>query len=337
VFERHLDTTWRRTSYSRLTATAHDAPGVGSEPEHPQHDDEAMRTVPAGAEAPQVADMPSPMSDLPGGAGFGTLVHTVLETTDPAATDLLTELTVRCGEQLSRQPGQLEADVLAAALLPALQTPLGPLADNRRLADIAPADRLTELDFELPLAGGDEPRHETQITLAAVGRLLAAHLDPGDPLTGYPALLQTPDLGAQPLRGYLAGSIDAVLRVSNGRGPRYLVVDYKTNWLGDIGPTGPAPLTTTHYRPTALTRAMIAAHYPLQALLYSVALHRYLRWRHRGYQPHEHLGGVLYLFLRGMCGPDTPAVDGIPCGVFSWRPPAPLVEELSTLLDGNTR
>jgi exodeoxyribonuclease V beta subunit len=27
-------------------------------------------------------------------------------------------------------------------------------------------------------------------------------------------------------------------------------------------------------------------------------------------------------------------VDGVPCGVFSWHPPAPLVVELSALLDG---
>ena len=47
-----------------------------------------------------------------------------------------------------------------------------------------------------------------------------------------------------------------------------------------------------------------------------------------------HLAGVLYLFLRGMTGPDTPVVDGKPCGVFSWRPPAALVEELSDVLDG---
>ncbi len=47
-----------------------------------------------------------------------------------------------------------------------------------------------------------------------------------------------------------------------------------------------------------------------------------------------HLGGVLYLYLRGMCGPDTPWVDGEPCGVFSWRPPVALVEALSDLLDG---
>ncbi len=81
---------------------------------------------------------------------------------------------------------------------------------------------------------------------------------------------------------------------------------------------------------------MMAAHYPLQALLYSVALHRLLRWRQPGYQPAHHLGGVLYLFLRGMCGPDTPTVDDVPCGVFSWQPPAQLVEDLDLLLDGGT-
>jgi exodeoxyribonuclease V beta subunit len=45
---------------------------------------------------------------------------------------------------------------------------------------------------------------------------------------------------------------------------------------------------------------------------------------------------VLYLFLRGMCGPDTPVVDGHRAGVFSWAPPATLVTALSDLLDVGT-
>jgi exodeoxyribonuclease V beta subunit len=45
---------------------------------------------------------------------------------------------------------------------------------------------------------------------------------------------------------------------------------------------------------------------------------------------------VLYLFLRGMCGADTPVLDGRPCGVFSWHPPAALVHDLSLLLDGRS-
>ena len=50
---------------------------------------------------------------------------------------------------------------------------------------------------------------------------------------------------------------------------------------------------------------MVEHDYPLQALLYSVALHRYLRWRLPGYRPADHLGGVAYLFVRGMTGPDV--------------------------------
>ncbi|MPM65912.1 RecBCD enzyme subunit RecB [bioreactor metagenome] len=76
----------------------------------------------------------------------------------------------------------------------------------------------------------------------------------------------------------------------------------------------------------------MAAHYPLQALLYSVALHRFLGWRLPGYRPEEHLGGIRYLFLRGMAGPDTPRVEGVSYGVFAWRPPAGLVVEIADLI-----
>jgi exodeoxyribonuclease V beta subunit len=78
---------------------------------------------------------------------------------------------------------------------------------------------------------------------------------------------------------------------------------------------------------------MLHSDYPLQALLYVVVVHRYLRWRQAGYDPARHLGGVLYLYVRGMCGPETPADDGHPAGVFSWQPPAALVTALSDLLD----
>jgi exodeoxyribonuclease V beta subunit len=123
-----------------------------------------------------------------------------------------------------------------------------------------------------------------------------------------------------------------VLRVG-GPDPRYLVVDYKTNRLGGYD----EPLTLWHYRPEALERAMIEAHYPLQALLYAVALHRYLRWRQPGYDPDVHLGGVLYLFLRGMPGPGRLCADGSVPGVFGWRPPSGLVIEVSQLLAGGPR
>jgi exodeoxyribonuclease V beta subunit len=343
TFSRTLDLAWRRTSYSALTAAAHGGPpaGVVAEPEVREKDDEGQ-AVDEGADGPIVLDAvmtsgtavadpglatPSPMADLPVGTGFGTLVHAVFESADLTAPDLRAEL-LRCvHSELDRHPTPtVDPDALADALVPVARTPLGPLADDRCLADIAPRDRLAELDFELPLAGGDTPGAD--VRLGDLVPLLRRHLPAGDLLAGYPDRLAA--LAGQPLRGYLTGSIDAVLRLA---GPRFAVVDYKTNWLGPIGPDGPEPLVAAHYTPERLAAAMLDAHYPLQALLYAAALHRFLRWRLTDYDPRRHLGGVLYLFLRGMCGPGGPAVDGVPCGVFSWRPPAALVTGLSDLLD----
>lgn len=72
---------------------------------------------------------------------------------------------------------------------------------------------------------------------------------------------------------------------------------------------------------------MVRTHYPLQALLYCVALHRFLTGRLAAYDPAVHLGGVGYLFVRGMGGPQAPDA-----GVFRWHPPTGLVTELSDLL-----
>ena len=336
-FDRSFDLRWRRTSYSALTAAAHAAahPVVptGSEPEQPGHDDEpgaveepldAATGRPASAGDP-LTDLVLPMGSLPGGAGFGTLVHEVLEHADPDAPDLVAELRARAVTARKRSAVTVEPADLAAALLPVLETPLGPLAGDARLRDVPRRDRLTELGFELPLAGATGGPGELRLgDLAAV---LAEHLPADDPLAAYPALLAGPDLAGQPARGYLSGSLDLVLRV----GDRYLVADYKTNRLAPTEET----LTAWHYRPAALVPAMTAAHYPLQGLLYAVALHRFLRWRLPGYDPDRHLGGVLFLFVRGMVGKATPRVDGMPCGVFSWRPSGPLVEAASRVLAGD--
>ena len=117
---------------------------------------------------------------------------------------------------------------------------------------------------------------------------LREHLPPGDPLAAYAARLEDPALRSS-VRGFLTGSIDLVARISGRPAPRFVLADYKTNWLA-------APdeeLTLGHYTPAALASEMSRAHYGLQALLYTVALHRYLRWRQPGYDPDEHLAGVL--------------------------------------------
>jgi exodeoxyribonuclease V beta subunit len=331
IFDRDLDTAWRRTSYSGLIR-AEEEQGTAvseSEPEVEGTVDERDE-IEAGVAAKTGADLPSPMDGLPAGAEFGSLVHGVLEHADPEAGDLLAELTTQVAEQQRWWSVGAESTVIAEALLPLHHTPLGPLAGDLTLAGIGQRDRLRELDFEFPLAGGDRPA-AAKIPLAAMAEVLRRHLAPGDPMRAYADRLETPALGEQLLRGYLSGSIDVVLRIPDAdAGHRFVVVDYKTNRLGEIG----KPLTALDYRPEAMTAAMLHSHYPLQALLYSVVLHRYLRWRLPGYDPERHLGGILYLYLRGMCGPQTPVIGDQPCGVFSWRPPAAMLLELSDLLAG---
>ncbi|GAB3492758.1 exodeoxyribonuclease V subunit beta [Flexivirga lutea] len=346
-FTRVIDEDWRRTSYSALSRVLEQVSaveGVTTEVDVVVKDDERLpdaqhavrvteRTVECRGSAAEEIDRGqhalddplhrrSLMASLPVGATFGSLVHAVLETADPTVADLAVELTERVHEQLVRWPVDVDVRQLVDALVAVYDTPLGPLADGVTLRSVG-RNKLAELDFEVPLGASERPE---RVRLGQLGAILRRHLTAGDPLLPYADLLDTELLGGQVLRGYLTGSIDVVLRV----GERYLVADYKTNWLGPAD----EPLLLGAYGPEPLAAAMGHSDYPLQALLYAATLHRYLRWRLPDYDPERHLGGVLYLYLRGMAGSDSPVVEGNPTGVFSWRPPTALVLELSDLLDG---
>ncbi len=322
-WQRRIDQLWRRTSYSGLTQEVHARPPVALVAD-PVVDDEPPPDE--GPVAP-VHGPVSPMADLPGGAAFGSLVHHVLENLDWYCPDPADEPQLRArlddaaAAALLRYPlAGVTPATLADGLLPSLITPLGVLTGGRSLAELPVGDRLSELDFEFPLGTA-----ASTTTVADIAALLRAWLPADDPLAGYPGELDRPGLAGQVLRGFLTGSIDSVLRVHSEAGPRFLVVDYKTNRLSTAG-----PLTVDAYRPEAMAAEMIRAHYPLQAILYCVALHRFLAARLPGYDPAVHLGGVGYLFVRGMAGRDV--TDTEPTGVFSWFPPAGLVTELSDLL-----
>ncbi len=258
------------------------------------------------------------------GPAVGTLIHSALDLADFAADRLVPELALRLAEAGGRRGvALLNAPVgqVAAGLAAALSTPISGL-DGLTLAGVPRADRLDELTFELPLAGGDTPIPDAAVTLSDLAEVLDHFLPPGSPLADYPARLADP-LVAGVLRGYLTGSIDLALRVPGAGGrPRFAIIDYKTNWLAAPG----EQLRAGAYRPAVLAVEMQRTHYLLQGLLYSVALHRFLRWRVADYVPDRDLAGIHYLFLRGMTGdPGT--------GVFSFQPPAGLVPALSDRLD----
>jgi exodeoxyribonuclease V beta subunit len=319
AFERTLDQRWRRTSYTDITAGSYDAV-VASEAEEPVVSDEPVVAVGAPVISDHPAAVSCPLAEMGAGAEVGTVVHRVLAASAFDAADLGSELERQLGAAQGRRAVDLgDPEAVVGGLRAAIQTPLGPPLDGLRLSDVQRADRLDELEFELPLAGGDQP--DGWLTLSMISRVLRDHLIPDDPLAGYAERLGDPVL-RQNVRGYLTGSLDLVVRTGTPEAPRFAVLDYKTNWLGGAG----EELTVHHYRPDALAVEMYRHHYALQALLYTVALHRYLRWRVPGYSVERNLAGVLYLFLRGMVGDPSH-------GVFAWQPPASLVQALSDALD----
>lgn len=343
------DPSWRSWSFSAIAAAMHDevagpalpdeaAAGGTDEPSTPT--DEELPDPASVDETPGLstsAPVPVgardvPLADVVAGTTFGTMVHELLEVVDFTADDLGGCLR-ESAEVAARRAGLVvDADVLARGLVAAVETPLGPLFDGRALRTFGPSNRLAEMTFDMAVVvAGRVPLH---LEARQVAEAVLDHLPADDTLRPSFDDLRS-RLGPTPMSGWLTGSIDGVFRVtpasSAGVEPRFVVVDYKSNRLHTPGDTDPLAA----YHPDRLVAAMADHHYPLQAALYSVALHRFLVWRMGvGYHPDTHLGGVGYLFVRGMIGAATPTVDGVAHGVFSYRFPVSAVLALDRLLAG---
>lgn len=111
---------------------------------------------------------------------------------------------------------------------------------------------------------------------------------------------------------YLKGEIDLVFF----DGQQYHIADYKSNFLG---------VQPHHYAGAAIQQSMSHASYWLQAALYLVALHRYLKIQLENYDIERDLGGANYLYLRGM---NTEAAQGH----FFWKPSSEFILRLDAIL-----
>ena len=252
------------------------------------------------------ADDEVPVAALPAapkvfaGSRFGNAVHQALEHVDFAAWRDHAGETPPAGQAqalLDALLGQGYAEKLHEAgvreLTPLIARTLNaPLPEGVRLCQLPPQARRVELEFHLALRGAS-----TQALLA----LLQAH--------GLVA--ERRDFGPwTQLSGLLNGKIDLTYR----HGGRVYVIDYKSNDL-------PA------YDAEALAQAMAASEYDLQALLYTLAVHRWLRLRlGAAYDYERDFGGVRYLFCRGL-DPAEPAQ-----GLHAMRYSRELVEAVDDLL-----
>jgi len=113
-----------------------------------------------------------------------------------------------------------------------------------------------------------------------------------------------------PFHGFMKGFIDLIIVHDQ----KYYIIDWKSNYLG------PA---IDNYRKTVLNSVMKKHHYTLQYIVYTLALHNYLRLRIPQYQYEKHFGGVFYLFIRGI-----DAIRGNEYGVVYDKPDYDLINTL---------
>ncbi|MDX1755562.1 MAG: exodeoxyribonuclease V subunit beta [Marinobacter sp.] len=232
---------------------------------------------------PPVAEPAEGASDLHGfyrGAGAGTFLHNQLEwcaergfaavLAEPA------ELEERVYQQCLSRGWQAWTGALLRWLRGFLQTALA-------VPDAAPL-RLCELTQAMPEMEFWFASH--QVATLELDRLVRAYT-----LRDWPAqvLSVRPPATSVTFNGMLKGFIDLVFEHEG----RYYVADYKSNTLG---------VNDDAYSPEAMARAVAEKRYDLQYALYLLALHRLLASRIPDYDYDRHVGGAVYLFLRGSQG-----------------------------------
>lgn len=232
------------------------------------------------------------------GPRFGDAIHQLLELGPGAAH--YTQQSARIADALLAQAVQLPPEQSAAQL-----TAIATMLERTRASELGRGLSLATLPATAQRA---EFEFAFVLDQARWGRL--------------PALLQQHGMrdwwpladDGRTLRGLMKGYVDLVFEWEG----RFHVLDYKTNWLGD---------RLSGYQGVGLEDAMRTHRYGLQALIYSVALHRYLAHRLPDYRPEQHLGDSWYLFVRALgLGPDA--------GVWRRRFPTALIEALDALFDG---
>lgn len=295
--QHRAQTVWRIDSFTGLMRGATLAEAAASD--HDAHSSSVANNE--NTTPPELA--PDDVLYFPRGAQAGDCIHHVFELADFTRPDTwpgaIAAALKAFPPAAQDTPEAKEAAKLWPHMLHRLleQVLHAPLPDGIALARISRQQRLVELEFDLPAP------HLSAEALQHTLRQL-----------GYPL----PALNFRPLSGWLRGFVDLIF-IHNGR---YYVLDWKSNHLGN---------TPAAYGPGPVGHAMFEHGYTLQGLLYLVALHRYLAQRLPDYDPAIHLGGIVYLFVRGV-RPDWLNAAGQACGVWYQAADLAVVETLDGLL-----
>ncbi|RUO43959.1 exodeoxyribonuclease V subunit beta [Aliidiomarina taiwanensis] len=289
-------------------------------------DEQREEEVKVGAVEPELIPQPlatntQPLSKLnvmhhfPAGATWGTLLHTLLEWAavqefrqeDTLVTKGFAAIVAENEKSKAnfftfcqRRHIDEYAEALWGWLLDFVQIEWSLASeqhsDSLRLSALSPEQVAVELEFML---------ESHQVSTQSLDQLVRRH-----------TLNQVarPVAQANSLNGLLKGFIDLVAE-HNGR---YYVIDWKSNRLGN---------NDLDYTQEAMLQQVLMHRYDMQYVLYLVALHRLLKARLPNYNYDTHVGGAVYVFLRGMHGHLT-------SGLFYDKPPKQLIEQLDALLQG---
>ncbi|MBC8316620.1 MAG: exodeoxyribonuclease V subunit beta [Desulfobulbaceae bacterium] len=235
---------------------------------------------------------------FPRGAGAGTFMHDLLEHLDFGDIASGAEhVRDSIGRKLQQYGYAVEwSDAILGMLQNVVHTPLVSGEPGLLLGRVRAEQRLTELEFYFPLALSEKRSLQKIFAKHGIDERVGKCLD------------------FHEVEGFLKGYIDLVFEY-NGR---YYIVDWKSNHLGQ---------RLEYYRADTLREVMVREMYMLQYLLYTVALHQYLKTRIADYRYDTYFGGIVYLFLRGV-RPES----GQSCGIYYDLPDLELINDLSDML-----
>jgi exodeoxyribonuclease V beta subunit len=286
---------WRIASFSWLSSSAAEETVAGEDLIVDRDG-----TLPNDLSPIEILPEPGSIHSFPRGAEAGSCLHQVLERVDFASSSIA-EVEKIATDCLAEFGLPLEFVPTVTALVQNLSAArIVDRHDDFCLADVPQSHRIAELEFLLPLR-----RFQTSDLVALLQR--HAHELPD----GFATAMQ--QIGTQIVEGALRGFIDWVFFA---RG-RYWLIDWKSNWLGP---------TSGDYTTAAMEEEMVSKLYPLQYLLYVLALDRWLDQRLPDYHYSQHFGGVRYLFVRGLDSRNPNS------GVYPARPSEELITELRSLL-----
>ena len=135
-----------------------------------------------------------------------------------------------------------------------------------------------------------------------------------------PSIPELPDLKKSNFKGFMNGSLDLVAKFDTETGPKFYMIDYKSNYLGN---------SYSQYTQQKILESIFESRYDVQILFYSLALYRFLKTSLPNFSYENDFGGVMYLYLRGMN-----SFDARSSGQFYVKPSEALIERLDKLFNG---